>query len=472
MNVGQEGHQPDHAPAHMRGPNGEFQHPHPDDIMPVNVGRPILSERPYEGPSGRPNLNQQEGRDDGFINSNRWSDNPPQAERRDVSRDAAGGQQRGPGYVQQDILANRQQAAPLDNQQRGIRGNDEDVDPDRKQDTVIGKGFTAAMRRGLNQAPKRESENLVLEDKDGGLVATLQRGFEGITGGIFTSKEEVLKQRGPVAATEYDSVPGDDIDQKVQYFASRLPKHEAGELMLYRISKGEYEIDGIRVRMEWQPRRTQCGRIQNQIIVMSTEHSSEQMPSAEPLHTYIQMCAGAKHQLERNTIIGQLPECERVSFAMDGPQPMLRDENENSRYNAMQVATEQARQREEHAREWSAKNPLPRGGSKLGRPQDLAERAEMPSEGAESHSHGGHPRAVQAQARRPSDPLMAPLAPNGMLSAHGGLSPAPAQRQVGPPLFNHASLSQHMILGGAGAPAFHPQPGPLPTRPSQVMIYR
>lgn len=504
--AGREGYHPDFGPA-VRGSNAEFQHHTHNDPPPVDVGRPIQADRPYGGSPGR-HWNQQMGRDDGYsIDSNRSRENAGRGPANNQDSQQFGNApvagrhdfQREEGRVQNKEFRTSQCHEPNENNrdreanhrenQRSSRHiGDDGIDMDRKQDTVIGKGFTAAMRRGVNQAPKRDSEAMVLEATEGGFVATLQRGFEGFTGGIFTSKEEVLKQRGPVPATEYDFVPGDDIDQKVQYFASRIPQHQAEELMLYRISKGEYEIDGARVRMEWQPRRTQCGRVQNQIIVISTGYASEQPP--EPLHTYIQMCAAVKHQLEKNTVIGKLPECERVSFAMDGPQPSLRDCDGDDRYNAMQVAAEQARQREEHAREWAANNPLPRGGSKMGRPQDLAERAENPADAAEPPARGSHHRRAPSPGR--SQTPSAHRAPNGSaptapapsgimppasamwepnLSAHVGPPPSPAPRQFGPPSFSPAGLGQYMVLGGP-APPVHTQPGFLPTRHSSVMVCR
>merc|ERR1719162_1498111 len=119
----------------------------------------------------------------------------------------------------------------------------------RDDDTVIGKGFTAAMKRGVAQAKPNALHEELVAQKDGGFISTIQRGFEGLFG-KSTSKEEVLRKRGAVWANEYEAVPGDEIDQRVQFFARRLPEEVAGCLKIFREAKGSYKINEEIINME------------------------------------------------------------------------------------------------------------------------------------------------------------------------------------------------------------------------------
>ena len=97
-----------------------------------------------------------------------------------------------------------------------------------------------------------------------GLVSKLAAS-RGIFGHLASSKEEVpfrrpiktgvkvLKMRGPMSANEYEAVPGDDLDLRVQYFARprisiqvvresrQIPEHLGEWLKIYRSARGEYE---------------------------------------------------------------------------------------------------------------------------------------------------------------------------------------------------------------------------------------
>ena len=58
----------------------------------------------------------------------------------------------------------------------------------------------------------------IIGDVSAGFVSKVAV-LRGIFGHLASSKEEVLKMRGPMSANEYEAVPGDDLDLRVQYFA-------------------------------------------------------------------------------------------------------------------------------------------------------------------------------------------------------------------------------------------------------------
>merc|ERR1719330_898160 len=127
----------------------------------------------------------------------------------------------------------------------------------RVDDTTIGKGFGEFLKRGVAQAAgpgKEEDRGELVPSKDGGFIATIQKGVEGIFGHLAASKEEVLRNRGPMIAPEYEAVPGDDIDQRVEYYAKQLSQHQGECLKIYRIERGKYKIGSDEVRLAWQQR--------------------------------------------------------------------------------------------------------------------------------------------------------------------------------------------------------------------------
>jgi len=98
-----------------------------------------------------------------------------------------------------------------------------------------------------------------------GLERFGSKGFEGLFGHLASSKEEVLKKRGPMPALEYEAVPGDDIDQKVQYLARWLPPKLGNDLKIYRVSRGQYQIGDEDVELKWhswvRPDGVQCKEV-------------------------------------------------------------------------------------------------------------------------------------------------------------------------------------------------------------------
>ncbi|CAK9024346.1 Hypothetical protein (Fragment) [Durusdinium trenchii] len=144
----------------------------------------------------------------------------------------------------------------------------------------------------------------MMPSKDGGFIATIQQGFQGIFGHLATSKEEVLKKRGPMSAVEYEAVPGDDLDQRVQFFARQIPEHLGEWLKIYRKARGEYEVSGEVVRMAWQstvgpptPEMPE-GKILREVFVFAESETNSDVP-AEPLHLYLRQDCNTKVGSER-----------------------------------------------------------------------------------------------------------------------------------------------------------------------------
>ncbi|CAK0894823.1 unnamed protein product, partial [Prorocentrum cordatum] len=109
------------------------------------------------------------------------------------------------------------------------------------QDTAIGAGLGALLRRTVQGAPATGEEHTagqVLSGSGGGHVATFQRGAGGLPGHRTPFKEDLLRQRGPVPAPEYEAVPGDELDQRVQHLAVQLPGHLGECLRIWRVARG------------------------------------------------------------------------------------------------------------------------------------------------------------------------------------------------------------------------------------------
>jgi hypothetical protein len=232
------------------------------------------------------------------------------------------------------------------------------------------------MKRGVAQAKPTLAREELQQQKDGGFIATIQRGFEGLFGKP-TSKEEVLRQRGPVFANEYEAVPGDEIDQKVQYFARRLPEDVAGCLKIFRDRKGEYQINDEIVNMQMKYRQAPNGQTESEIFVSwETDHGEQS--DFEPLPLYLQHAANVAFEVKQGgNVITQVPDHARMSFH-DEIGTKLTDGSADARFNAMEVAARQAKMREEAAVEWRQKQNNPKKG------------VESPTQS---------PRALQGQSR-------------------------------------------------------------------------
>lgn len=257
----------------------------------------------------------------------------------------------------------------------------------RVEDTLIGKGFGEFLKRGVAQAvpAKEEGRTEMVPSKDGGFIATIQKGFEGIFGHLANSKEEVLKKRGPMIAPEYEAVPGDDIDQRVEFYAKQLPKHQGECLNIYRVERARYKIGTDEVRLAWQQRinppsnQAPAGSVSREVFVFTvddkktanesaessagvsraTSNASTAIPRpgrsgqapSEALPLFLRHSANIAYDLQfGNNGLSQVPEGSRLSFAEE-TGTLLENSDANAKWNAMNIATAQAKKREQYAKE-------------------------------------------------------------------------------------------------------------------------
>jgi len=178
-----------------------------------------------------------------------------------------------------------------------------------------------------------------------------------------SEKEELLKKRGPMRASEYEAVPGDDIDDRVQYLASQLPRHLGDSLRLFRLSRGLYKIGGDKVHLAWQsmlnPPTAQCpnGAMVKEVFVSDfadgrgyDKYGAER--ESESLAFYLKHCANVAYELDAGSAMTKVPQSRRLSFIWE-PGTLLRDADDPAaKLKAMSMAKEQAKKREEAAREW------------------------------------------------------------------------------------------------------------------------
>jgi len=288
----------------------------------------------------------------------------------------------------------------------------------RVEDTQIGTGISEFLKRGVAQAatqPEKERPEMV-PTQDGGFIATIQQGFQGIFGHLATSKEEVLKMRGPMTAAEYEAVPGDDIDQRVQFYARQIPQHLGECMKIYRQAKGEYEVSEEVVRMSWQStmlppsQQNPQGGVMREVYVFVDPHSNNGEVPSEPLPFYLRHTANVAYDLQFGSAMTKVPEHSRLSFAEE-QGTLLQDSDADSKYKAMLLASEQAQKREHAAMEWrrtreddSASGPVsPRQSRDSDRspPQQIREALE--SQGrrdSRGRENGWSPR--RPDSRRPS----------------------------------------------------------------------
>jgi hypothetical protein len=347
------------------------------------------------------------------------------------------------------------------------RRQQENRNEDREtRDTVIGKGFTAAMKRGVAQAKPTRAREELQQQKDGGFISTIQRGFEGLFGRP-TSKEEVLRQRGPVFANEYEAVPGDEIDQSVQFFARRLPEDVADCLQIFRQAKSEYQINDEIVHMELKYRQAPTGETEKEIFVFWDTDNGEQS-DPEPLSLFLSHAANVAFEVKKGGyVITQVPDHARMSFH-DEIGTKLTDGSADARFNAMEVAARQAKLREEAAMEWREKQNQPKKGRELAEspaqafesrpgdheyPEEGVEQALPPSYAAPAAT--ANPAFMNRQPQPMNMPVVHPP-PAGFMMPHG--MPMPRQGT--------------MYAYGSSAPmAGYPTMAPMQLRPSHASMY-
>lgn len=125
-------------------------------------------------------------------------------------------------------------------------------------------------------------------------------------------------------------------------------------MKIFRVAKGEYEINDERVQMEWKYRQNPNGQQESEIFVFWETADGDQT-DPEPLYLYLSHAANVAYEVkEGGFVISQVPEHARLSFDEIGTK--LTDGSADARFNAMEIAARQAQLREEAAVQWREKN--------------------------------------------------------------------------------------------------------------------
>jgi len=395
--------------------------------VPDRQGYPAgeWSKTPPQTGAGGPQTAQSRHPQNPPFNAGEWSSRPPQQNPRQGNNGLARFSQDEMNLREAQPQQGSRSRQPVPKAKPQARAGGRRGD----EDTVIGKGFTAAMKRGVAQAKPTPIHEEMVPQKDGGFVATIQRGFEGLFGNPLT-KEEVLKRRGAVFASEYEAVPGDEIDQRVQFFARKLPEDVAGCLKIYRKAKGEYQINDELVNMEPRYRQNQMGQTDKEIFVFWTTDDGEKS-DPEPIGLYMSHAANVAYEVQQGgNVITQVPEHVRMSFHEE-QGTSLRDGSADARFNAMEVAARQAAMREKAAVAWREKQNHPEAeaeGEQFShrglRPQDRQPSGEGGSLLDSAMAFlGGSAGVPPAEHPRPSAPSRSPpqmrAAPAAPMSPHG-----------------------------------------------------
>jgi len=317
----------------------------------------------------------------------------------------------------------------------GMRTSRDDTNTDDKQDTVIGIGFGARLRAGVEQAEKQAEDQSkrteMVEQEDGGFIATVQRGFMGVFGHIAMSKEEVLRKRGAQPASTYEAVPGDEIDQKVQYLARWLPPALGADLKIFRVEKGQYQIGDEEVELRWHEWRRPDGVPCREVFVCtSQEESDDGKHLFEPLPIYLQHSASVSHNLKSGHAVTQVPKEKRLSFS-DIRGTSLLEADSDQRFKAMEIAAEQAKLREQAAIDWRINDDRKdRDLSDTG-PTTTPDESRVNSETDSYGSRGS--QGSQSGAIGSTAPPPAPAAPLPEENEFRYSAPAPQQSMQQPP---------------------------------------
>ncbi|CAJ1439423.1 unnamed protein product [Effrenium voratum] len=327
----------------------------------------------------------------------------------------------GPGFdpwAPEGVYARRRREEARQKQKEGNRASASRraEEGPRNEDTQIGTSISEFLRRGVAQASEKPPTERpeMMPSKDGGFIATIQQGFQGIFGHLATSKEEVLKMRGPMPAIEYEAVPGDDIDQRVQFFARQIPEHLGEWLKIYRKARGEYEVSDEFVRMAWQstvePPTSEHpgGQIVREVFVyVDAEPAEGGAVPGEPLHLFLRHSANVAYDLHFGSALTKVPEQSRLSFA-DETGTLLKDSDADSKYKAMLLASEQAQKREQAALEFRKKmdDEAAHGGSPKHSPRHTPRAAAQSAPTVAESARPQTARSERSESRGMEGPLL------------------------------------------------------------------
>eukprot|EP00931_Biecheleriopsis_adriatica_P094702 TRINITY_DN68330_c0_g1_i1.p1 TRINITY_DN68330_c0_g1~~TRINITY_DN68330_c0_g1_i1.p1 ORF type:complete len:437 (-),score=59.65 TRINITY_DN68330_c0_g1_i1:74-1384(-) len=243
-------------------------------------------------------------------------------------------------------------------------------------------------------------------------------------------------------AKRHSKPESDDIDKELHTVLKTFNEQLMAPLKARRISDGEYEIDGRRVRLSWVP----AYNGDRKELIVQEGCDSDADTTDTPLTTYLQQAADVAASLhgrsEGSPVVARVPADKRMTFVAPSK---VSDDPSIERVRSMQVACEQARLRQ-HAAEAYERAEVERNSQRA-----------MPTALVGSGSYGTDPATGMPLSRRNT-----PTTLQGGGSRGGSRAPTP------PPAAPHQLM--HVTSAGraptpppkqavaAGAPSRPPMP--------------
>lgn len=285
---------------------------------------------------------------------------------------------------------------------------------------------------------------------------------------------------GLVQACVYEADSHDDIDVQLSAQLKLLERTFASSLLLRRLGRGTYELDGRRVRLRWAHPHPEAGEPLPEPEVVVREGDDNDLNAAEmPLAAYLQQAADVAASLGGRAagvpLVARVPQNQRLTFTSVPPQQPL-DDMGIERLRSMRMACEQARLREHAAEEYDQRqrersigrgtSPAPGVGFGPG--------SRMRSGSLGSNRGGSAARAPSAeQAARAATPE--PGRYSGSAPPTPGLPAPGVSRRGTPPLGTFSvgsarstSFSRVQPSGGSFARLHTPPPSGPPSRSNSL----
>lgn len=155
---------------------------------------------------------------------------------------------------------------------------------------------------------------------------------------------------GPLPACQYMADNSDPIDMMLSVGLAALDRASSSKLILRRLGRGKYEIDGRRVSLRWAEQQGNPG------LLVSEDEIADSMGSEMPLIAYLTQAGNVAASLSGQRAdmpkIARIPKEQRLTFADasgKGGSTADLDNVGNERCESMRIACEQARLREQAA---------------------------------------------------------------------------------------------------------------------------
>mmetsp|Transcript_6658 Transcript_6658/g.16612 ORF Transcript_6658/g.16612 Transcript_6658/m.16612 type:complete len:375 (-) Transcript_6658:141-1265(-) len=164
-----------------------------------------------------------------------------------------------------------------------------------------------------------------------------------VSSGAFSSAS-----KGLIQAVHYEADPYDDIDVALSAKLAALDRPFAASLLLRRLGRGEYELEGRRIRLFWGESEESSDGAPPALMVQEGEEG-ENCYLEMPLLAYLRQAEDVAKSLAGRTagspLVARVPAHQRLTFSAVPPQQPI-DDFGVERLRSMRMACEQARLRE------------------------------------------------------------------------------------------------------------------------------